>query len=116
MKEHFLTEMKEHVLTSHTWIRGFWMFLFAIVYYVASMVAFALVMFQWAFLLFTGKLNERLLPLGQSLSTYLYQILLYLTYNHDEKPFPFQDWPTPKNDLISLSKEPINQHKEGPGN
>ena len=113
MNEHFFTEMKGHVLTSQTWIRGFWMVLFATVYYVASMITFALIMFQWFFLLLTGKLNERLVPIGQSLSAYLYQILLYLTYHHDDKPFPFQDWPHPKNDLIQLSKESMNKEDSG---
>jgi hypothetical protein len=43
--------------------------------------------------LFTGDTNERLLTLGQNLSTYVYQITLFLTFNSDEHPYPFGDWP-----------------------
>jgi hypothetical protein len=32
--------------------------------------------------------------LGQALATYTYQIIRYLTFNTEERPFPFDsDWP-----------------------
>ena len=37
--------------------------------------------------------NDRLLRFGGELSDFLYQIFLYLTFNSEEKPFPFADWP-----------------------
>ncbi len=86
--------MKEHLLSGSTWLRGLFMLLFAFAYYFAVMVTGVIVLFQFGFLLFTGKHNENLLEVGQSLSAYIYQILRYLTYNSDEKPFPFQAWPT----------------------
>jgi len=89
--------MKEHLLARSTWLRGFLMLLFAIIYYLTIMATGSVILLQFGFLLFTGKLNERLLPMGQALSTYIYQILLYLTYNSDDKPFPFRDWPTTVN-------------------
>jgi hypothetical protein len=43
--------------------------------------------------LFKGQVNESVLPFGQNLSTYIYQITLFLTFNTDDMPFPFMDFP-----------------------
>lgn len=86
--------MKEHLTAASTWLRGFIMLIYIIIGYIAIFwIAAAVIIFQFGSLLFTGKLNERLLPFGQSLSIYISQILLYLTYNTDDKPFPFSNWP-----------------------
>ena len=39
------------------------------------------------------ELNKQL-SLGASLSTYAYQVFSFLTYNSEQRPFPFADWPT----------------------
>jgi hypothetical protein len=67
--------------------------LFTIIYGIAEIVVAAVVLFQLLSVLFNGSTNERLLNLGQNLSTYVYQILLFLTFNSDERPYPFGDWP-----------------------
>ena len=51
-----------------------------------------LVQFFWV--LFTGETNQKLQEFGKSLATYTNQIILYLTFNTEERPFPFDvDWP-----------------------
>jgi hypothetical protein len=47
---------------------------------------------QVASSLITGKSNENILSFGRSLSVYLYHILLFLTFNTDDLPFPFSNW------------------------
>ena len=38
--------------------------------------------------------NKQIQALGKSIASYLYQILCYLTYNSDDRPFPFElEWP-----------------------
>ena len=86
-------ELKEHLKERKTWLRGLYMLLFAIFYAVAEIVITVVVIFQFLLALFTGKSNERLLKLGQSLSTYVYQILQFLTFNSDYHPYPFGAWP-----------------------
>jgi hypothetical protein len=39
-------------------------------------------------------LNPRLVEFAPGLSRYIYEILRYVTYESDERPFPFSDWPT----------------------
>jgi hypothetical protein len=85
--------MKQHLLAKATWIRGFFMLIYAFLYGVARIVITAVVLFQFGAMLLTGQVNERLLRFGQSLSLYTYQIIRYLTYNSEEKPFPLSPWP-----------------------
>ena len=76
------------------WMRGLFMLLFVVIYGVLEVVLSAVVIFQFVTTLVARGPNERLLELGRSLSDYVYAILLFLTYNSDEKPYPFAAWPT----------------------
>ena len=94
---------KENLSSPTTWSRAFFMLLFAIIgYFLFCYIIVILVLFQFITILITGKTNSRVSPIGDSLSTYLYQILLYLTYSSEEKPFPFSTWPNSE-----LDEEPI---------
>ena len=69
------------------------MVVYVLLCWVARVVLAAVVLFQFGTMLLTGRVNERLLAFGQSLSMYNYQIIRYLTYNSEEKPFPLNPWP-----------------------
>ncbi len=86
-------DLKQNLSRSSIWMRLLYMLLFGLFYTVAEIVIVAVVVFQFFLLLFTGERNQRLLVFGKSLSTYVYQILRYLTFNSEAKPFPFGDWP-----------------------
>lgn len=76
------------------WVRGLTMLMFVLFfYYVGVYLIIAVVAIQFGFVVGTGNLNEQLLQFGRSLSIYVYDVVSYLTYNSDEKPFPFNDWP-----------------------
>ncbi len=57
-----------------------------------------LVCLQFFVALVNGVDNPNLRRFGETLCEYIYQALRFLTYNSDEKPFPFADWPQPKED------------------
>lgn len=97
-------EFKKHVTAKSTWLHGFFILLFAVIYSLAKILVVAVVVFQFLATLITGKRNERLLEFGQSLSTFMYQILCYLTFNSDEKPYPFGEWP--KGEPVSAAPAP----------
>ena len=85
---------KWHVKSRTTWLRLFFMLVIVTVYAVSRIVVGAVVVLQFFFLLFTGELNKHLQQFGQALATYTYQIILYLTFNSEQRPFPFDaDWP-----------------------
>ncbi|NOQ69113.1 MAG: DUF4389 domain-containing protein [Gammaproteobacteria bacterium] len=86
-------EIKENLKQQSTWIRGLYMLMFALFYSIAEIVLFAVVLVQFFLKLFTGQTNPRLLMLGQSIATYIYQIIQFLTFNSDYQPYPFGPWP-----------------------
>jgi len=97
--------MKEHLLFWPTWLRGLFMLLFIIVYGVLRFLVLAVTIFQFGSLLFTGRINELVLDFGESLSIYTYQVTSYLTYNSDEKPFPFHAWPSPTDNPFDVENK-----------
>ncbi|NIR30947.1 MAG: DUF4389 domain-containing protein [Gammaproteobacteria bacterium] len=86
-------DLRNNVTRGQTWQRLLFILLFAFIYTVAEIVIAAVVVLQFGFELIAGKRNRNLLDLGASLSRYAYEILLYVTYNSDRRPFPFSDWP-----------------------
>jgi hypothetical protein len=96
-----------------TWKRGLFMVVFAIISGVAKLLVTVVAVFQFITLLFKGQVNEAVIPFGQNLSTYLYQITLFLTFKTDEMPFPFLTFPdgTPRSELNEGDKEDISTTK-----
>jgi len=86
-------EMKENIKQQSTWVRGLYMLMFSLFYSIAEFVLFVVVVFQFLLVLFTGESNPRLKKLGQSIATYIYQIIQYLTFNSDYQSYPFGAWP-----------------------
>ncbi len=86
-------DIKQNIQESSVWKRGLYMLLCAIFYSIAEVVLFAVVIFQFIHKLFTGETNQRLLKLGQSLATYIYQIIQFLNFNSEHLPYPFSGWP-----------------------
>lgn len=75
------------------WLRGLYMLIFMFVLGLVKFVAFVVIIFQFLTVLFTAETNKKLLRFGQSLSIYQYQIMMFLTYNSEEHPFPMGEWP-----------------------
>jgi len=89
----------------HKLLRLVFMVLFALIYKLLDVVLILIVIAQYLFHVLTDKDNETLRQLGDGLSCYYYQIFRYLTYNSEEKPFPFSDWPTSSKDMIEELKK-----------
>ncbi|HEY5622903.1 MAG TPA: DUF4389 domain-containing protein [Gammaproteobacteria bacterium] len=85
--------IEENVRSSSTWLRLLFMILFFALWSISRIVVFAVVVLQFLWVLFSGEPNERLSLFGHSLATYSYQIVRYLTFDTEEQPFPFSDWP-----------------------
>lgn len=87
-------DLEKNLKSRGTWLRLFFMIVLAFIYGLSRIVVAAVIVLQFFWVLFTGETNVRLKKLGHSLATYTYQLVLYLTFNSEERPFPFdQDWP-----------------------
>jgi hypothetical protein len=86
--------VEQNIKERSTWLRLFFMLVVVILSGVSSMVTGAVVLLQFFWVLFTGETNKKLEQLGQSLATYMYEIVRYLTFNTEQRPFPFDaEWP-----------------------
>ena len=86
-------QTKTNLLNVETWIRLLYMVLFGFLSIVARMVIWVVAVLQFILVLVTGDGNNNLRDLGQGASKWSYQVFLFLTFNSDDKPFPFSDWP-----------------------
>ena len=87
-------ELKDNVKSPSTWRRGLFMVLFFVFYGFGEALLFLIVVFQFLHSLIAGDRNEALLEFSENLCAYLYEIMLYVTYNSEERPFPFAPWPS----------------------
>lgn len=76
-------------------LRMLWMVIFALIWQVAEIVLGVLVLLQLGYRLIYGSPNAGMQGFGDSLSQYLRQIGRFGTFNSEQKPWPFADWPTP---------------------
>ena len=102
------TSLEENLKRPSTWLRLLFMILFLALWGISRFVVLAVVVLQFFWVLIGGKTNARLAVFGQSLATYTYQIVRYLTFNTEERPFPFSDWPIgpPASKVASTTDQP----------
>ena len=86
-------ELKENILRRETWLRGLYMLLFVPISWLFRLTLAVVVVLQFGWALICRRNNQTLKEFGRSLSDYVYQIVQYLTFNSEEKPFPFAPWP-----------------------
>lgn len=89
-------QLKSNLTSSKHWGRLMYMIVFLLFVYVAAFIMWAVIGVQFLFALITGNDNDKLRSFGDSLSTYIFQALQFLSYNSEEKPFPFAEWPAPQ--------------------
>ena len=92
MAEDNKQQLKQNLQDSNQWMRILYMVLFWIVLYFVLMVTGVIIFIQVLFALITGSDNENLRKFAADLTKYINQIILFLTYNDDRKPFPFAEW------------------------
>ena len=88
------SNIEENIKSRSTWLRLLFMVLFVAIWSVSRLIVLAVLIIQFFIVLLTGETNTRLAALGQSLATYSYQLVAYLTFVTEQQPFPFDDWPT----------------------
>lgn len=91
---------KENLTNINTWLRVAFIILFGIVFYIAfGWLIWLLVLFQVVTKLLTGGVNPQLLELSPKVTDYANDILRYVTFQSDQKPWPLDKSP-------STNKEP----------
>jgi hypothetical protein len=102
-------DIKNNIKQQSTWKRGLYMLLFTVFYKLAELLLFGVVIFQFILKLLTGDTNAQLRDLGQSISSYIFQVLQFISFNSETHPYPFSDWPKvepkPKSEVDDVLKK-----------
>ena len=85
-------ETKANLTQESTWIRFIHMIVLAIAFNIAELVIGAVVVFQFLSKLITGNANENIKAFGAQNGLYLCCIVRFLTFETEDKPFPFAPW------------------------
>ena len=94
------------------WVRVILMIAFAVVLYVIiPAIVLVLMLTQTLFVFITGDSNDNLRVLGTALSKYIFEVLQFLSYASDNRPFPFSAFPSVENDDFSFNTEEKSDEK-----
>ena len=85
--------VKENVKNPDVWLHGLFILIFGIIFCFAIILVWLVVVFQFVTKLLTGDLNRQVADFNGRLLHYISLILGYITFQADEKPFPFSPWP-----------------------
>lgn len=88
-----MTEHNPPITDRRMWVRVLYMLFFWLAFSIAEFLIAVVALFQAVCALVTGSTNDGLHRFGKNLSTYVHQIMEYVTFNSDDLPFPFNDWP-----------------------
>lgn len=86
-------QTKQNLLNPDLWIRLVYMLVFAALLCIARIVIYAVAVLQFLLVLLSGSDNQNLREVGQIAAKWSLQAFYFLTFNSDQKPFPFDDWP-----------------------
>ena len=84
---------RENLVDGSIWMRGLHMLLFAVAYNIVEAMLALTAVFQFFCALITGKVNEPLLQFAKNGALYVQEVMEFLTFNSEIRPFPFTPWP-----------------------
>ena len=89
-----MSKLIDNIKSISSWQRLFFVLLYLVVACIIVEAVFvAVVVLQCGFLLLSGKKNDNLLQFANSVLRYYVQVLEYLCFKSDDRPFPFKPWP-----------------------
>jgi len=81
-----------------TWYRGLYMLVFLLLLELAGTVLAVITVIQFIWMLVKGDKNEELTRFGRGLGRWFRAVIAFQTGDTNEKPFPWQGWPSDKSE------------------
>lgn len=106
-------QTKQNLLNPDLWIRLIYMVVFAALLCIARLVIYAVAVLQFLLVLLSGSDNRNLRELGQIAAKWSLQVFYFLTFNSEQKPFPFDDWPDLDEKSDDEPDEELNEKEPG---
>jgi len=86
-------QIKANMMSTTFWIRVLFMLIFALVLWALWLAVIVIIVVQTVIVLITGEINDQLQKLGAIAANYLGQIVNYMVFATEDKPFPFSPFP-----------------------
>ena len=86
-------QIKANLLSTDFWIRIVFMVIFALVLWALWLVVIVICVMQTEIVMITSEVNPQLQKLGAIAATYLGQIVSFMVFATEVKPFPFTPFP-----------------------
>jgi hypothetical protein len=93
---------------AETFSRIFYTVLFCLIGWMTLWVFTFVVLIQFGFLLITGQVNKNLKGFNKEIGLFLYDMIKYLSFQTNVKPFPFRDWPYDEDNNKNKNKSELN--------
>ncbi len=87
-------ESQEPSQRKATWMRGLHMLVVLVLAKLAGVVLAVVTVIQFFWMLFNDDKNEEIARFGRGLGRWYRQASAFLTGGSEEKPFPYQSWPS----------------------
>lgn len=89
------SEYAPNIKSIPVWKRLAFMLIFSLALSFTRMLIFFIAFIQFVIVLFSDTSNAKLQDFGHALGKFAAEIIDFLTYHSDEKPFPFdREWPS----------------------
>ena len=89
------------------WIRVVYMILFLMVFSISETIVILTTVVAFLFQLFGKPVPSGVLFLGRTFARFIEQVILFLTFNTEQRPFPFSPWP---DDSRQLERQSLEDH------
>lgn len=87
-------QLRRELTRRDKWLRLLYTIVFAVLWQLAELVLAAVVVIQFLWNLFTGTPNPGLREFGHRLGAWLAEVVRYVTFASDSRPWPFgRPWP-----------------------
>jgi len=91
MQDDRAEELKQNILSPKQWIRILYMAFYAVTCWLLTIVLTVVIIAQVLISLITGRDNENLRTVGTRVATYFHELLKYLVYETNDRPWPFNE-------------------------
>jgi len=86
-------QVKQNILSGRQWLRMLFMAGYILASWVLTLVLLVTILVQTLIVLITGETNRNLRHFGILCGVFMHQIIHFLVYGSDDKPFPFTEFP-----------------------
>ncbi len=87
-------DLKNKIMNSKHWMRLLLMALmYTILFSLVQIITAISLLVQWILVLFMGEPNARLRHFTKGLNRYTWEIMEFINFNSETRPFPLSDWP-----------------------